>query len=559
MVEALKKNPAWKGRRGPVTLVIMDGVGYGKYKEGDAVADSKMYNLDAVKSKSPHTKLKAHGKAVGLPSDDDMGNSEVGHNAMGCGRVFSQGAALVSRSIESGAMFEGHAWKEIVSYAAGNNGTLHFIGLFSDGNVHSHLDHLKAMILKAKEEGLKKVRVHVLFDGRDVGETSALEYLDPFEAFLKEVNTGGFNARIASGGGRMWITMDRYGAEWAMVERGWKVHVHGEGRQFKSAREAVETYRKEIPGIIDQDLKEFVVAENGKPVGAIEDGDSVIYFNFRGDRALEITAAFEEDNFGKFDRGRRPVICYAGMMEYDGDTHVPKRYLVSPPAIDRTMGEYLAATGVRTLAISETQKYGHVTYFFNGNRTGKFDERLEDYVEIKSDVIPFEQRPWMKCAEITDRVIEAVGSGKYDFIRLNYPNGDMVGHTGIYQAVVCSMEGMDIQIGRLIKAVDEAGGIMVITADHGNSDDMFEHDKKTGAVARKADGSPKAKTSHSLNPVPCIIYDPEYKGEYPRMEGEGSTEGSLNEGLGISSIAATCIQLLGYVPPEDYDKSVLKF
>ncbi|MDR2619048.1 MAG: 2,3-bisphosphoglycerate-independent phosphoglycerate mutase [Treponema sp.] len=555
MVEALKKNPAWKGRRGPVTLVIMDGVGYGKYAEGDAVADAKMCHLDAIKSKSPHTKLKAHGKAVGLPSDDDMGNSEVGHNAMGCGRVFNQGAALVSLSIESGALFEGSAWKEIVSNAAGHRGTLHFIGLFSDGNVHSHLDHLKAMILRAKEEGIRKVRVHVLFDGRDVGETSALEYLDPFEAFLKAANTGGFDARIASGGGRMWITMDRYGADWSMVERGWKVHVHGEGRQFASAREAVETYRKEIPGIIDQDLKEFVVAENGKPVGAIEDGDSVVYFNFRGDRALEITAAFEEDKFDKFDRGRRPAVCYAGMMEYDGDTHVPKRYLVSPPAIDRTMGEYLAASGVRTLAISETQKYGHVTYFFNGNRTGKFDETLEDYVEIKSDVVPFEQRPWMKCAEITDRVISAIGSGKYDFIRLNYPNGDMVGHTGVYQAVVCSMEGMDLQLGRLVKAVDEAGGILVITADHGNSDDMFEHDKKTGAVARKADGSPKAKTSHSLNPVPCVIYDPEYKGEYPRTEGEGS----LNEGLGISSIAATCIQLLGYTPPKDYDKSVLKF
>jgi 2,3-bisphosphoglycerate-independent phosphoglycerate mutase len=554
MVEALKKNPVWKGRRGPVTLVIMDGVGYGKYKEGDAVADSKMYNLEAVKSKSPHTKLKAHGKAVGLPSDDDMGNSEVGHNAMGCGRVFSQGAALVFRSIESGAMFEGAAWKEIVTNAVKNKGTLHFIGLFSDGNVHSHLDHLKAMILRAKEEGIAKVRVHTLFDGRDVGETSALEYVDAFEEFLKKADAGGFDAHIASGGGRMWITMDRYGADWAMVERGWKVHVHGEGRQFASAGEAVETYRKEIPGVIDQDLKEFVIAENGKPVGPIEDGDSVVYFNFRGDRALEITAAFEEDNFDKFDRGRRPAVCYAGMMEYDGDAHVPKRYLVSPPAIDLTLGEYLAATGVRTLAISETQKYGHVTYFFNGNRTGKFDENLEDYVEIKSDVIPFEQRPWMKCAEITDRVIEAVGSGKYDFIRLNYPNGDMVGHTGIYQAVVCSMEAMDIQLGRLLKAVDEAGGVLVITADHGNSDDMFEHDKKTGAVARKADGSPKAKTSHSLNPVPCVIYDPEYKGEYPRTAGEGS----LNEGLGISSIAAACIQLLGYTPPEDYDKSVLK-
>ncbi|MCL2832153.1 MAG: 2,3-bisphosphoglycerate-independent phosphoglycerate mutase [Treponema sp.] len=571
MVEALKINPAWKGRSGPLVLVIMDGVGYGKYREGDAVADSRMNHLDAIKSKSPHTKLKAHGKAVGLPSDEDMGNSEVGHNAMGCGRVFNQGAALVFASLKSGAMFEGQSWKEIIANVknsgtaernsgAKREGVLHFIGLFSDGNVHSHIDHLKAMIIQAKKEGVKKVRVHILLDGRDVGETSALEYIDPFEAFLKEQNTDGFDARIASGGGRMWITMDRYGANWPQVERGWNVHVHGKGRQFASAHEAVETYRKEIPGIIDQDLKEFVIAEKGpdgksSPVGLIEDGDSVIYFNFRGDRALEITAAFEEDNFDKFDRGRRPKVCYAGMMEYDGDTHVPKRYLVSPPSIDRTLGEYLAATRVRTLAISETQKYGHVTYFFNGNRTGKFSDKLEDYVEIKSDVVPFEERPWMKCADIADKVIEAVGSGNYDYIRLNFPNGDMVGHTGIYQAVICSMEAMDIQLGRIADAVKKAGGIMLITADHGNSDDMYEHDKKTGAVSLKEDGTPRAKTAHSLNPVPCIVYDPGYKGEYPNNPGEGS----LNEGLGISSIAATCIQLLGYIPPQDYDKSVLKF
>ena len=556
-MEALKKNPSWKGRRGPVVLVIMDGVGYGKYPEGDAVADSKMDNLTAITAKSPHTKLKAHGMAVGLPSDEDMGNSEVGHNAMGCGRVFNQGAALVSKSIETGAMFTGNAWKEIVANmknGTGSNPTLHFIGLFSDGNVHSHMDHLKAMIAQAKQEGVKRVRIHVLFDGRDVGETSALEYIDPFEEFLQKLNDSHFDVKIGSGGGRMWITMDRYGADWSMVDRGWQTHVLGTARQFSSAREAVETYRKEIPGIIDQDLKEFVIAENGKPIGTIEDGDSVVYFNFRGDRALEMTAAFEEDNFDKFDRKRRPTVCYAGMMEYDGDLHVPSRYLVSPPSLDRTMGEYLAATGVRTLAISETQKYGHVTYFFNGNRTGKFNEKLEDYVEIKSDVLPFEQRPWMKCAEIADQVIQAIGSGKYDFIRLNFPNGDMVGHTGIYQAVICSMEAMDLQLGRIAKAVDEAGAVMLITADHGNSDDMFEHEKKTGAVSRKPDGSPKAKTSHSLNPVPCIVYDPEYQGEYANEP----KESCLNEGLGISSVAASCMQLLGYIPPEDYDKAVFK-
>ena len=564
----LKKNPRWKGRKGPVVLVIMDGVGYGKYPEGDAVADARMDALNAITAASPHTRLKAHGKAVGLPSDDDMGNSEVGHNAMGCGRVFNQGAALVSQAIAGRSLFDGKAWKEITGNLTGNTAapasrlpTLHFIGLFSDGNVHSHLDHLKAMIAEAKKDGVKRVRVHILFDGRDVGETSALEYLEPFENFLTDQSSGGFDAKIASGGGRMWITMDRYGADWEMVRRGWETHVHGRGRQFKNAREAVETYRKEIPGIIDQDLKEFVVAgDDGAPIGAIEDGDSVIYFNFRGDRSLEITAAFEEDSFDKFDRGRRPKVCYAGMMEYDGDLHVPRRYLVSPPAIDRTLGEHLAASGVRTLAISETQKYGHVTYFFNGNRTGKFDDKLEDYEEIKSDVIPFEQRPWMKCSDIADRVIAALGSGKYDFIRLNFPNGDMVGHTGIYQAVICSMEAMDIQLGRIRRAAAEAGAVLLITADHGNSDDMYEHDKKTGEVSRKADGSPKAKTSHSLNPVPCVVYDPDYRGEYENGEdgGPASAPSALREGLGISSIAATCVELLGFIPPEDYDPSVLK-
>ncbi|MDR3355715.1 MAG: 2,3-bisphosphoglycerate-independent phosphoglycerate mutase [Spirochaetaceae bacterium] len=551
-MDALKKNPAWKGRKGPLVLVIMDGVGLGKYKEGDAVLDSKMYNLAAIRGKSLFTTLKAHGKAVGLPSDDDMGNSEVGHNAMGCGRVFSQGAALVCAALESGAMFAAKAWREVVDGVKAGGGTLHFIGLFSDGNVHSHLDHLKGMIRRAKQDGVGKVRVHTLLDGRDVPETSALLYIDEFETFLKGLCDGSFDARIASGGGRMWITMDRYGADWEMVRRGWNVHVHGEGRPFASAREAVETYRRETPGVIDQDLKEFVVRENGRPVGTIEDGDSVVYFNFRGDRALEITAAFEQDGFNKFDRGRRPSVCYAGMMEYDGDLHAPRRYLVSPPAIDRTMGEYLAASGVRTLAISETQKFGHVTYFFNGNRTGKFDEKLETYIEIKSDVLPFEQRPWMKCAEISDYLLEAIPSGNYDFIRLNYPNGDMVGHTGVYEAVVCSLEAMDLQLGRLARAVDEAGGILLITADHGNSDDMFEHDKKTGAVQFHPDGTPKAKTSHSLNPVPCVIYDSGYSGEYK------NGPNSLKQGLGISSIAATCIELLGFVPPDDYDTSLLE-
>ncbi len=548
-MNALNKNPAWKGRKGPVVLVVMDGVGYGKYPEGDAVADAKLYAFRELEASCPKTRLKAHGKAVGLPSDDDMGNSEVGHNAIGCGRVFAQGAKLVSASIETGALFSGAVWKKLVAKAKSKPASaLHFIGLFSDGNVHSHIDHLKAMLTQARAEGVLKARVHTLLDGRDVGEQSALEYIEPFEAFLAGLSHGGFDYRIASGGGRQYITMDRYGADWSMVERGWHTHVLGEGRRFPSAAAAIQAYRAEFPALIDQDMHEFVVADASGPIGTVNDGDAVIYFNFRGDRALEMTSAFEDDDFEKFDRVRRPAVEYAGMMEYDGDMHVPAQYLVNPPAIDKTMGEYLAASGVRMMAISETQKYGHVTYFFNGNRTGKFNESLEDYVEITSDVLPFEQRPWMKCAEITDAVLAAIAEGKYRFIRLNFPNGDMVGHTGNYQAVVCSLEAMDLQLGRLKKAVEKAGGVLVLTADHGNSDDMYEHEKKTGAVSIKADGKPRAKTSHSLNPVPCVIFDPAYQGEYALQ---------LREGLGISSLAATCMELLGYLPPEAYDPSVL--
>ncbi|MBN1647724.1 MAG: 2,3-bisphosphoglycerate-independent phosphoglycerate mutase [Spirochaetales bacterium] len=548
MLEPLKKNPRFKKRKGPVLLVVMDGVGIGKYEDGDAVKRAMTENLDALSAENPYTTLKAHGIAVGLPSDDDMGNSEVGHNAIGCGRVFAQGAKLVSASIAGGDMFNGATWKKLTGNCRTGGGTLHFIGLLSDGNVHSHIDHLKAMVKQAKKDGLKKVRVHALLDGRDVGETSALDYFDPMTDYLASLSDAGFDARIASGGGRMVITMDRYNANWDMVRKGWETHVLGEGRMFENAHEAISTLRKES-GAIDQDLPPFVIAEGGKPVGTIEDGDSVIYFNFRGDRALEITKAFESgSDFSEFDRKRLPKVEYAGMMEYDGDLHVPKQYLVEPPSIDRTMGEFLASTGVTQFAISETQKFGHVTYFFNGNRTGKFDEKTETYEEILSDILPFEQRPWMKCAEITDRLLEVIAENKFDFIRVNFPNGDMVGHTGVFEAVVCSMEALDLCIGRLKKAIDAAGGIMVLSADHGNSDDMYEHDK-SGAVKKNESGKPKAKTSHSLNPVPCIIYDPAYQGDYKK---------DLKKGLGISSLAATCINLLGFEAPDDYDPAVIE-
>lgn len=550
MVQALKKHPTFNGPQGPVVMVIMDGVGYGKYEEGDAVRSALTPNLDYLHQNCPHTQLKAHGTAVGLPTDGDMGNSEVGHNAIGAGRVFAQGAKLVNKSIDSGDMFEQETWQALTANCRDHDSTLHFIGLFSDGNVHSNIGHLQAMLERAAaKDGIKRARIHALLDGRDVGETSALEYIDPFEEFLRDLNQRhGVDYRIASGGGRMQITMDRYEADWGMVEKGWETHVHGRGRMFKSSREAIEKLRKETDAI-DQDLPPFVIAENEIPVGTIEDGDSVIFFNFRGDRAIEITAAFEEDDFPHFDRGKRPAVMYAGMMEYDGDLHVPKRFLVPPPTISNTVGEYLAASKVHTLAISETQKYGHVTYFYNGNKSGKISETLESYVRVPSDQVPFEQRPWMKAAEITDKVLGTIESGDFDFIRLNFANGDMVGHTGVYQAAEIAVETVDLCLGRLRKAVDKAGGIMLVTADHGNADDMFEHDKKTGDV-KIENGVRKVKTAHSLNPVPCIIFDPGQARPY---------KAALKEGFGISSLAATCIELLGFAPPEEYDPSVLNW
>ncbi len=547
-MQALKKTN-FKGPKGPLVLVIMDGVGIGQYEEGDAVQSALTPTLDWLKANAVATQLKAHGTAVGLPSDEDMGNSEVGHNAIGSGRVLSQGALLVNEAIASGAMFRGEVWKSQIANALQFRSTLHFLGLFSDGNVHSHMDHLKAMLRQAKAEGVKSARVHILLDGRDVSETSALEYVAPFEQFLAELNAGhSVDYRIASGGGRMNITMDRYNANWDMVKRGWDTHVRGIGPQFASAREAIEALRKATPGVIDQDLPPFIIAEKGQPIGKITDNDGVIFFNFRGDRSIEITRAFEDDTVTEFDRSPRPKVLFAGMMQYDGDLKLPKRFLVNPPAIANTMSEYLVKSGVTQLAISETQKFGHVTYFFNGNRSGKFDESLEDYIEIPSDILPFEQRPWMKAAEITDAVLKAIRDNTHRFIRLNFPNGDMVGHTGVYQATEIAVECVDLCLGRILAAVQKAGGILVVSADHGNADDMYEHDKKTGKP-KVENGRIKVKTSHSLNPVPAYVYDP---------SGTARLKLGAHQGLGISSLAATCIKLLGFTPPEDYDPAIVE-
>ncbi len=519
----------------PVLLVVMDGVGFSKTGLGDAVTEANTPTLDWLMANCPMTRLKAHGDAVGLPTDDDMGNSEVGHNALGCGQIYSQGAKLVNESIESGKMYDSAAWKELVDNVKAKDSTLHFIGLLSDGNVHSNISHLFNMLKKAKAEGVKKARVHVLLDGRDVPATSAPLYIEQLENVLKELNDGSFDGKIASGGGRMKITMDRYQADWAMVERGWNTHVKGEGRQFASAAEAVETLRNET-GAIDQDLPAFVIAENGAPVGKIVDGDSVILYNFRGDRAIELSMAFDCDEFTHFNRGPKPDVCYAGMLQYDGDLKLPARYLVNPPEITNTLSEVLVAAKLNQYAVSETQKYGHVTYFWNGNRSGKFSDELETFKEIPSDNVSFDQRPWMKSADIVDDLIEAIKSKKYDFLRCNFPNGDMVGHTGSMQATIIGVEAVDIGLARLMKVCDEYGVTMLVTADHGNADEMLEKNKK---------GDVQVRTAHSLNPVPFIIYDKDVK--YTIKEGN----------YGLSNVAPTVVKMFGLTAPDCWQESMI--
>ena len=491
-----------------VLVVVMDGVGIRQSRFGNAVALARTPNLDSLIASRLSTTLKAHGTYVGLPSDDDIGNSEVGHNALGAGRIFAQGAKLVNIAIDDGVLFKGAAWNNLIQSVRTKKSTLHFLGLLSDGNVHSHERHLFAMLRQAKKDGIAKVRVHALLDGRDVGEKSAELYVGRLNAVMTELRDANFDIQVASGGGRMHITMDRYNADWQMVKRGWDTHVLGRGRQFSSLDDALIEFRKD-PTITDQHIPAFVIAKDGQPVGKIVDGDAVVLFNFRGDRAIEISRAFTEQVFTEFEREYFPKVLFAGMMQYDGDLKIPENYLVTPPAISGTLSAVLADLKVRQYACSETQKFGHVTYFWNGNRSGYFDQATEEYLEIPSDPAEFfEQRPEMKAVEIADATIDRMERGTFDFGRINFANGDMVGHTGSLPAAIAAVESVDTQLGRLMAAADRTQTTLLITADHGNADEMFDGKEKdfpnweTVGFARQ----PTPKTAHTLAPVPFLIY-----------------------------------------------------
>jgi 2,3-bisphosphoglycerate-independent phosphoglycerate mutase len=534
-------------RKGPVLVAVLDGVGVGAHDAYDAWHVAHTPHLDALMQvPGRYRTVRAHGTAVGLPSDDDMGNSEVGHNALGCGRVVTQGAALVDRALASGALFKGEGWGQVKA-AFTSGGTLHLLGLLSDGGVHSRLDQVLKLIDGAVADGAKTIRLHVLTDGRDVPDQTADHYIAALEDHLRLVADKGVDARIASGGGRMHVTMDRYEADWRIVERGWRAHVLGDGPRYPSAQAAIAAMRADDPSASDQYLGPFVVEENGTPVGPIVDGDAVICFNFRGDRVIEISRAFEEQDFAPFVRERVPDVVYAGMMEYDGDLKIPSRSLVDPPDIDKTSGEYLVRAGVRTYAVSETHKFGHVTYFWNGNASGAFDDKLETYQEIESDPRPFVDAPEMKAGAITDAAIAALKSGRYDYVRLNIANGDMVGHTGDLEATIRACALVDEQVGRLVAAVNDVGGAFLITADHGNADDMVQRDKQGGV--KMADGKPIPKTSHTLAPVPVCVGGPAL--------GDGWRLRDDMADAGLANLTSTYVNLLGYEAPEGYADSLL--
>ena len=533
---------------GPLVLIVLDGVGVGLGDEYDAVATANTPNLRALEATGPMRTLRAHGRAVGLGSDADMGNSEVGHNTLGAGRVFDQGANQVDKAIASGRIWEGD-WRWLTAEVRAHDSTLHLIGLLSDGGVHSSITHLFSLLEKAAQDGIGRVRVHILLDGRDVPDFTALDYVEQLESELKRLgNESSLDYAIASGGGRMVTTMDRYGANWGIVQAGWNAHVLGTARPFETAAAAISAFRSETTGISDQDLPAFTIVRDGSPIGAIEDGDGVIVFNFRGDRAIEISEALcAGEDFAHFERERAPKVAFAAMTCYDVERGFPTRFLVHAERVEGTISEYLAATGIAQFACAETQKFGHVTYFWNGNRAEKFNPADETYLEIPSDQVPFQTKPAMKSAETADAVVDAIQSGRYGFIRTNFAGGDMVGHTADIGATRAALAAIDQAIGRIAIATETYHGCLVITADHGNAEDMVERGKN-GKPLVDANGRVQWKTAHSLNPVMFLVHD--YSGRSPRFRDD------LPE-AGLANVAATLVELLGFKPPTEYEPTLL--
>ncbi|CAM6087611.1 unnamed protein product [Calypogeia fissa] len=540
-----------KGKK--LAVIVLDGWGEQIPDEYNAIYTAETPTMDSLKNGKPDTwrLVKAHGPWVGLPKEEDMGNSEVGHNALGAGRIFEQGAGLVDSALETGKLFQGDGFKYIQESFA--EGTLHLIGLLSDGGVHSRLDQLQGLLKGSAAHGAKRIRVHILTDGRDVLDGSSLGFVDDLEKTLAELRQEGVDALIASGGGRMEVTMDRYENDWGVVKRGWDAQVLGEApNKFRSATEALKKLKEKDPKITDQYYPPFVIVdEQGKSVGPIVDGDAVVTFNFRADRMTMLAKALEYEDFKSFDRVRYPKIRYAGMLQYDGELKLPSHFLVSPPDIDRTSGEYLVHNGISTFACSETVKFGHVTFFWNGNRSGQFSQTLEKYVEIPSDQgITFNVNPEMKAIKIAEKARDALLSGKFDTIRVNLPNGDMVGHTGDFKATVVACTEADKAVKIILDAVEQVGGMYLVTADHGNAEDMVKRHPKTHAPLKDKNGQLQILTSHTVHPVPIAIGG-------PGLPSNVRFRQDLPD-AGLANVAATTMNLLGFEAPADYEPSLVE-
>ncbi len=493
----------------PVALIIMDGFGYSPDDHGNAIRAAKKPNLDKY-MQGPHTIIGASGLCVGLP-DGQMGNSEVGHTNIGAGRIVYQMLVKISKSIQDGDFFENPALTHSMENAKKHGSALHIMGLLSPGGVHSHSDHLYGVLEMAKRFGLEKVYVHAFLDGRDVPPSSAAEYMEEAVAKMQEIGVG----KVATIAGRFYA-MDRDNA-WDRVEKAYAALVYGEGVQETDPVQAIrDSYANEV-------TDEFMLPTVVEQGAVIQENDSVVFINFRPDRARQITRSFVDPAFKGFPRrnGYFPVhfVC---MAQYDAT--MPNVEVAFPPEqLTMTLGEYLAKCGKTQLRIAETQKYAHVTFFFNGGEERQFEG--EDRILIQSpDVETFDMKPEMSAYEVTDAVVDAINSDKYDVIILNYANCDMVGHTGVFDAAVAAVEAVDTCVGRMVDAILAKGGAALITADHGNADKMYE-----------ADGSPF--TAHTTNPVPFIVV--------------GAGDCKLREGGVLADLSPTILKLMELPQPAE--------
>jgi 2,3-bisphosphoglycerate-independent phosphoglycerate mutase len=535
----------FKNRR-PLLNVVLDGFGIGKNDYTNAVFQANTPYFDYLYQNFASTQLLTHGKNVGLPGVDDLGGSEVGHLTMGAGVLIDQGSTLISKAIKDGSFFEQVVLKKAMTIASKSK--LHLIGLLSDGNVHSHIDHFKAVIESAVKSGVTNCHVHILLDGRDVGIQTADIYISELELLFKNIlkDHPDWDYGIVSGGGREIITMDR-DKNWDKVEAGWNTHVLGKsGNNFKSANEAVSHFRNQIENLIDQDCPPFNIFNKNETLVQIEDNDAVLFLNFRADRAIEITQAFVEKDFSGFKIDHRPDVYFAGMMIYDEDNNIPENIIMQSPSVDNPFGKRILELGLKQFRLTETQKYAHVTFFFNGGYKNPLDPSQETYHLISSDKIAsFAEAPQMKAMEIAAQAVDFIESDEYDFGLINFANADMVGHTGNMEAAIKAVETVDTALKMICQAMEKKGGLVVITADHGNADEMLIVNKKTGKE--------ELSTKHSINPVPFIIFDPSYQNEYQLLKLEPDNP------LNLSMIAATNFILLGQDVPEGLSPSLFEF